>query len=159
MKKSDRFYNVALLVLALAIVFVVVYKFVLNRPAGIEKPRIENPQEIAVATLDGGNIKLSDLIEKEKECYFLFFELTNCQSCIYKGVVELETLEKNGKKCFGAAIHDWPDEIKGWSHNYTLKTFVVIKKVAYYEHMHAPYLPVLIKFIDGEVHSYKYITP
>ncbi len=157
MKKSERLYNLVMVVLSVGIVFVLIYKFLLKGPGTGERPKIENPHEITVMKLDGTVIRFSELIGETHECYCLFFELTNCQSCIYKGIFELENLEKKGKNCFAIAIHDWLEEIKGWSQHYELKNFSVIKKVDFYEHIHAPYLPIIVKFHNGRLSSYKYV--
>jgi hypothetical protein len=156
---KDKIYTILILVLSIAIVFVLLYKFVIKRPLVIEGPKIENPEKITALRLDGSEVNLFGLISEKDECYCLLFELDNCQSCIYKGIVELETLEKEGKNCLGIAIHDWFEEIKGWSQHYKLKTFVVLKKVRYYEYIHSPHLPIIIKFKEGKINSYKYISP
>lgn len=156
---KNRIYTILIIVISVAIIFVLLYKFVIKRAPAIEVPEIKNSEKITVQTLEGIEIKLFERIGKTAECYCLFFELSNCQSCIYEGIMELENLEKNGKTCFGITIHDWYEEIRGWSQHYKLKTFFVLKKVAYYEYMHAPHLPLIIKFKEGKIDSYKYITP
>ncbi|MCI0470823.1 MAG: hypothetical protein L0Y73_04110 [Candidatus Aminicenantes bacterium] len=157
MVQKNKIYNILIFVFACGLVFVLVYKFVIRKPAVIEGPRIDNPQDVIVYTLDGNETNLAESIGDKGDCYCLFFEISNCHSCILKGIYELENLEKNGKKCLGIALHDWLDDIKGWSQNYKLKTFLMIKKIVFHENFSVPYLPLLIRFKDGKIYSYQYI--
>lgn len=159
MKKSDLFLNIGIGVVILAIITVILFKFVINKTGKEESFKINNIEKIMVSDLNGNQINFSDLLDKEGDTYILIFELRNCYSCIFKGIENLKSLKKSGKSCFGLAVHDYLDELNGWSTNHDFNPFFMIKKSEYFDNIHSTHLPVFIKITNGKVESYRFITP
>jgi hypothetical protein len=158
MKRSDWFFNIGIVALIIGIIVVVLFKFVLNQgPSGQFK--IETMSQVQLLDLNKNNLKLTDLLEGESDSYCLIFELTNCYSCIYKGLEDLKILQKSGSNCFAIAINDYADDVEGWSKNHNFSPFFVLKKIDFYKYFQSSLLPVLIKLNKEGVKSYRFITP
>lgn len=158
MKKLDRFYNIGIGILVIGIVVVVIFKFFLAKPPQ-ESFDIKGINQILVTDLSGSEIKLSEFIAKDTATYFMLFRLDDCFSCIYLGLEDLKTLKKEGRPCFGLVVHDYIDEVSGWAAQYDFTPFLVLKKVDFIENIKSLSTPVFVKFADGKVESYRYITP
>jgi len=98
MKNRNLFYNISILILSLAIIVVVLFKFVLNH--NIEKAfDIKNFDQIHLVDFSGKQVNLSDILCKHKSLYFLIFGLNSCYSCVSKGLMDLKDLSKSGNFC------------------------------------------------------------
>lgn len=157
MSKKDKLFYSIVGIFLIAIIVIGSYKFILNKNSA-NPPQIERADEIVITTLNGMKTSLANLINDDGETYCLILEIYNCSSCIYKGLSEMENLEKSGKDCFCLVVHDWPSEVSGWSKHYDFQNFVSVKKSVFYKHCHSPYLPVLIKFQKGKLKSYRFIS-
>lgn len=157
MTMKDRlFYSVVAVLLSL-IVVIGINKFYIGKKQA-NSPRMENPEEIIITNLDNTQVTLASLLKEPARTYILILEIYNCSSCIYKGLSELESLTKEGEECFCLVVHDWPQEVAGWSQHYDYQRFVHIKKAAFYQYFHSPYLPVLLKIENKKIKSSRYIS-
>lgn len=159
MKKKDLFYNIAIGVVALAIVVVVLFKFILPGKPAQSGFAFNDLEKITVLDLSGNKLKLADLLSKDESTYVFILELTNCNSCIYQGMEDLMRLKEAGKPCFSIVSHHLIDEVSGWSTTQDFSPFYMLKKHDFYEHIHSPVMPVLAKIRNGKVESFRYIRP
>ncbi len=157
MKKSDLFLNIAISVLFVAIVVVVLFKYVIRDDSHLF--HIENLNIISVAELDGKVVPLIDLVDKNGDTYCLIFELNNCYSCIVNGLEDLKKLQAAGAKCIAIVVHDYIEEVNGWSKNHDFSHFYIIKKIDFFKTIHSSVLPVVFRIKDGKVKNFKFITP
>jgi hypothetical protein len=157
-KKLDRFYNIGIGVLVIGIAAVLIFKFVLDDPPH-ESFRINGIDQIIVSDLNGNEIKLSEFLAKDTATYFMLFGLNDCFSCIYLGLEDLKVLKKAGRPCFGLVVHDYIEEVGGWAAQYDFTPFLVLKKLDFLENIKSASTPVFVKFADGKVESYGYISP
>lgn len=159
MKTPDRFYNLAIILAIIGIIALVLFKYVIPGRSQSNDFQIKDFDKITVLDLSGNEVKLADLLAEEESTYCLFFELTNCYSCLFKGIEDLKSLKSAGKPCVGLAVHHMVDEIAGWSANYDFTPFFMLKKESYYEHIQSPVMPVMVKLRKGKVESFRYILP
>lgn len=158
MKKRDIFYNTGIGVLIIAIVVLVVFKFILPQKA---KPDfwIKDYEKVTVMDLDGNELLLPSLFDKDGSTYFLIFDMSDCFSCISKGLEDLKSLKNAGKPCLAIVVHHMVDEVRGWSANYEFSPFFVIMRPAFYEHIKTPLTPVMVEFKNGGIESYRFLRP
>jgi len=157
MKRSERFFNIGIPVLAIGIIALLIVKFALNK-----KPQdfsIKDPAGISVLDLKGTIVSLSSLFDDEKGTYCLLFELTNCNTCIVKGLSDLIQLEKAGERCIAIVIHDLPEEVAGWSKFQEFSSFYILKKIDFFNYIQSALLPVFFKINAGKVEMFRFITP
>jgi len=102
-------------------------------------------------------MKFSDLLQTE-ECYILFFELSNCSPCIFKGLNELRELKQRGKKVYAITIHKWIEEWKTWVNNVAFNEIYLLNKELVRDEIFFPYLPVILKFKNRKTYVYKFVT-
>ena len=121
MKKRELFYDILIAVVVVTIIGVVVYKFVLKQNPQMEFA-IDELNKINLNTLSHSKIKMSDII-KDRDVFVLIIDMHNCYTCIHKGIEDLKRLQKSGKECFVIVIHDYLDEVKGWSETIDFKPF------------------------------------
>ncbi len=154
---KDKLLNIFIFILIIIFFILLLYK------AGVIKKEnkiLDWEKLISIEFLDmeGNKIKARTFLEN-KENYILVFNITDCSLCITKGIEELKYFEKKGKNSFGIIIYDRPEEIKGWSSNYSFNRFYIITKEKYYKIFMNKYTPVLIYLYKNRVKWYKYITP
>ena len=158
MKIREHFLTIGIVVLLLCIAGVGVFKFVLpGTPA--DSFHLKNIERLRIVDLDGNEITFTDIPPKNDSSYCLLFNLTDCYSCIYRGLEELTALKKAGKNCFGLVIDDNYKDVDVWAAHYEFSPFLVLKRVDFYEHIKSVVTPVMVKFENGHVDSYKYIMP
>lgn len=112
---------------------------------------------ITLLSPQGEEIYLSAFLKTEEE-YVLFFKLTDCPACIYKGLYELKQLEQAGKLTIAVTIHEWIEEWKAWVKNCEIKNIYFLKWSDVKDIINFPYTPILIKMKKGIIKSYRYIT-
>jgi len=154
----DRFFTIGIAVLLLCIAAVVIFKFVLPRKP-VDSFHVNKTEQLTVVDLDGNEIKFSDILSKDESSYCLLFSLKDCYSCIFRGLEDLTNLRRAGKNCFGLVIDDNYKDVDIWAANYEFTPFLVLKRVDFYEHIKSVVTPVLVKFENGNVDSFKYIMP
>ena len=159
MKSKDLIFSLGIVVLLIAVVVVVVFKFVLNRGRQDAAFRINAFENLVLIDMNNNPIKFPDLLDKNKETYCLIFEMTNCYSCIYFGIEDLKKLREAGKDSMAIVVDDRLYEVAGWSEKQEFSPIFMLKKIDFYDHIQSSLLPVLVKIKDGEVKSYRYITP
>ena len=158
MKRGGWFANILIGVLAAAVLAVGLYKFFFQ-----EQPlapfRFDGFEKITVSDLDGSVLPLSGLAAEDGMTYCLIFEISDCPSCIFKGIEDLKRLKQAGKAYIPLLVHDLIDEVRGWSASNNFFPLYMLSKVDFYEHVHTPITPVMIKIKKNRVESYRYITP
>ncbi|MGE5344114.1 MAG: hypothetical protein ACM3SY_21825 [Candidatus Omnitrophota bacterium] len=158
MKKAQWLYGTAIGVLVIGIILVIIFRFILP-PKNPNAVNIKEFEKVSVIDLNGEQVRLADLAKKDQITYCMIFELTNCFSCIQKGIDDLKTLKKEGKSCIALAVHELIDEVNGFSATVEFAPFFMLKKKDFYEYVTTAHLPVMIKLKNGEVESFRYITP
>jgi hypothetical protein len=161
MKSKDIIFSSGIVVLVIAVVVVVFFKFVSGpgRHEHDDSFRIDALDNLVLTDMNNNSIKFPDLLDKNKETYCLLFEMTNCYSCIYYGIEDLKKLKKAGKACMAIVVDDRLYEVVGWSEKQGFSSIFMLGKVDFYDHIRSPTLPVMVKIKDGEVKSFRYITP
>lgn len=159
MKTTDRIYSIAIVVVILAIIGVVIYKFAVPGKPDVGAFDIKEFEKMIVLDLDGSEVRLADLAAKDEITYCFIFELSNCYSCIFQGIEDLKRLKNAGKSCLGLAVHHMIDEISGWSANYDFSPFFMLKKENFYEHIRTPVMPVMVQIKNGKIVGFRYIRP
>lgn len=156
MKKTiDIIFNVSIGILIIAVFILLYFKFFKKNENAFD---IKNIDDIYVYSTDNQKINLSNIMKETKENYIIFLEVSGCPSCIHNGFLEAQGLKEAGEKSLIIVIYDWFNEWKNWTQNYEFSPIYMIKKETYFKHIFSPFLPVLVKFKNGKVKNYKYIT-
>jgi|YNPBryunderm2012_1023409.scaffolds.fasta_scaffold08305_5 hypothetical protein len=111
---------------------------------------------IKISSPEGEETFLSSIL-KTGENYILFFKLTDCPACIYKGLNEIKQLEFSGKQALAITIHEWIDEWKAWVKNSDISNAYLLKKSDIEDIINFPYTPILVRIKNNTIKSYKYI--
>jgi len=90
--------------------------------------------------------------------FLLFFEFHNCESCIAKGLADVESLQKAGMKVAVVAIEDELEYVLGRAKFYPGLDFFLVKKADFYEKAEFSHLPVLARFESGKMRFARQIT-
>jgi hypothetical protein len=158
MDKKNLFLNIAITVAAVLVILVALFKFILpNKPAS--SFQLNNPEQIEVQDFMENKLPLSGVIDKEKLTYIFIFEITDCGTCLFKGMEDMMRLKKAGNPCLAIAVHDLLDELRGWSAHYEFTPFYMLKKTDFYQHIQAAGTPVIAKIKHKKVVGYRYIVP
>jgi len=158
MKRAYFVANVVIALLVAVAAALIIFKFVLPR-SETGSFEIKDLNTITVYDLNENPLNLTDLLDKDKETYCLMFELTNCYSCIFKGIEELRQLRQSGAHCLAIAVHDLVFDIEGWSKKQSFSPFFVLKKIDFYRAIQSPFMPVLFTLENGKVTHFRFITP
>jgi hypothetical protein len=158
MMKSNRFiyYGIGILLIAIIIVLQVKFKFFIKSNEG-NSFKIEYLENLSVKDLNGEDIKFLDLLNKNVISYCMIFELSNCNSCIIKGLEDLKKLRGEKTQCMAVIVHDLVDEASGWSIHQDFFPFFVMNKRDFYEYVQSALLPVIVRFENEKVVKYRYI--
>lgn len=157
MKKSDLFFSIGAGILALAIILVVVFKFLVT-PKPKETFDIQDIEQIKVTDFNGDEINLTLFLEKSEVTYMLIFQLNDCYSCVYRGLTDLKALQKEGKQCLALVVHDNMEDVQGWSAHEDFSPFLMLKRTDFLEYVNCPHTPVFLKIAKGKIKSYRYIV-
>jgi hypothetical protein len=158
MKRANFVANIIIALLVAVAAALIIVKFVLPRSeAGPFE--IKDLNAVTVYDLNENPLRLTDLLDKDKETYCLMFELTNCYSCIFNGIEELRQLRQSGAHCLAIAVHDLVYDIEGWSRKQAFSPFFVLKKIDFYRAIQSPLMPVLFTLKNGRVTRFRFITP
>ncbi len=156
MSKKNFYLNIAIIMMIIAIILLVVFKFVINDNRNDVSLDIEKTN---LVDLNGNKIKLSQMLSNDKVTYCLIFDMNDCPSCILKGLNDLSELKKTGLKSMAIVVHNRIDEVSGWSSNYDYSPFYMLNRNKFYEYIHVQSTPVIIKIRNGKVENYRYIFP
>lgn len=99
-------------------------RFARKRQDYLKFNKIEN---ITLITLEKKEIRFDDILSHD-ESYILFFDLSNCPPCIFRGLNELRELKKSGKSAYAVVIHNWADEWIQWVRNADFNPIYMLKK-------------------------------
>ena len=156
--KKEQLFNLAIVILLTGISLLVIFKFVLNKPAQ-DSFAIKEIDQVLVTDLMGNEIPLPKWLSNNDATYFLAFDLKDCFGCISKGMEELKSLKNSGKSCFGLVIDDYYQDVAVWASNYEYLHFLVLKRSEFYDHIKSALTPVIFKIENGKVTGYRFITP
>ncbi len=160
MKIKENLLNATLVLIIIAVVTVILFKFVLTGDHHDHNAvSIENPDQISLIDMHGNSIKFPDVVDSDRETYLLIFEMTNCYTCIFDGIGDLIKLKKAGKNCLTIAVHDQLIDVSGWSATHDFTPFYMLKKVDFYEHIRCSKFPVMVKLKNGVPISHRFIEP
>ncbi len=157
MKRKIKPLDVAI-VFMLIVTGVLVYNKVINKSASGTPFRMNNTQGMTVRDVSGDTLKWASLLPETGDCWFLILEMSNCNTCIYKGIDDLKALQAAGKPCFVIVVHDIVDEVAGWSGTIAFTPFYMLNRVDYYEHVSSMILPALVRVNGNEIRNFRYIT-
>jgi len=158
MRKSDLIFRISVIVIGLAITGVLLFRFVLNKDQK-NLVAIDNPDKITLFSVDEEVISLSQLMGKSKTLYFVIFNLNDCYSCIAKGFDALGAMQKEGKNCAAIVIHEYVDEIKGWSEKQDFSPIYMMKRSVFYNYIRTPHVPLFVHISKGKIRNFQFITP
>ena len=156
MNKKQLLLNISIGIAILAVLAVVLVKFVLPWKSG-NQYQFRDFEKIVVYNTDGKTIPLSSIVSKAESTYCFLFNMNDCFTCIAKGIEDLESLKKSGKKAIGLMVHDNIKEVKGWASTYEFSPFYSIKRSEVYEHIILPKLPVMLEIKNNEIENIRYI--
>jgi hypothetical protein len=157
MKREELISYIAIGIVVIGIIILVLFKFVIVKKHA-DSFAFKDFDKITVTDLNGNENKLTDLVSKDGSTYCFIFDLSDCYSCIYKGIQDMKVLKKAGKLCICLVVHHNVDEVRGWTTNHDFSPFFVLNKVDFYEHVHTQMLPVIVQIRSKEVENAKYIT-
>lgn len=147
-----------LITIALLItIAVVVYFRFIQKSKGL-RASFESVQSIVLTNMSGDQRNLAELLRAKKTTFMMLMEIDNCPPCVYKGIQDLSELKKAGNCCLVVVVHNWPDEIRGWSRNYEFSPFYVLSKSSFYKHFNIMHLPAILKLRNNKIKSTRYIT-
>lgn len=146
-------------VLIVSAIVVMLFAFVINKEAGVKAFGIKEFENIPVTDLEGSEIKLVDLVSKDENTYIFIFRLLDCPSCVKQGIQDLRSLVKAGKSGLVLVVYDSMDEVEEIAAQYNLSLFFLLGKKDFFEYVHTPVMPVLIKIKNNKLQSHRYIRP
>jgi len=155
----ERLLDIGIIILALVIILILFVKF---NP--LEKKKklsvsIDNIELLNVIDLNSNSIRLVDIMRSSEETYCMLFELTSCHSCILQGIEDIKSLREAGNESIIILVHDYFEDFKGWSISKNINFSYLMKKSDFYKHINIPALPVILKFKENQLRSFKFITP
>jgi len=156
MKKQDVLFYSLLGVITLAIVVLVLFKFVFISKDSL---KITNLQKLTVKDLKGSELNLVEFLKKKDRVYVLLFSLADCSSCVFKGVDDLKMLDEAGKSAVALIVNDDVEDVKAWAIHYKYLPVLILKRVDFFEHVNCVTTPVMITFKKGKIKGYRYILP
>jgi len=156
LNKKDLFLNILLGAVAVSLILLSVSKFLLKTKSNSPE-MMKEIEKISVVGIDGREKKLTQLLKEDTDTYCMIFGLTDCATCIYKGIGDLQALEKKKNRCIAIAVHDSLDDVKGFAGTYTFGHFFMMSKPDFYKHVAVQHLPVIIRFDGARIKSFFYI--
>lgn len=158
MKKKELVANVIIGLLVIAVIAVIVIKFVIgNKPTATFD--IRNMDEIEVLDLENNPVRFTNLLSSEGVVYCLLFDNRDCTSCIIKGLDDIKALRKEGKRTLTLAMFDLMDDLRAWANVNECQDIFLLKKVTFYDHFFCQTTPVMIRFNNRDIEAFKYIIP
>lgn len=159
MMPRERLLDFVIIILALAIVFILFLKFNPLEKKNKFSVSIDNIESVKVMDLHSESIKLIDAMNSSEETFCMIFELTNCFSCILKGLEDIKNLRTNGNESIIILVHDNFEDFKGWTISKNINFAYLMKKSDFYNHLNIPTLPAILKFKENKLRSFRFITP
>jgi len=147
--------EILIAILTIALIMVIYLRFGRELPAPVT---LGDPEKIIVHDMSDYDSRLADVLAGVPSAYFLFLELDNCPTCLYKGMRDIEALVDAGEPAFVVVVDDWQSEVEGWSEHYPRVPFFRMAKDVFYSQMQAGHLPVLLKLEGTEITSHRFIT-
>jgi len=152
MKRGDLAYGALSIAMLAAAAWVIWAKYFR------EPLRFAALQDTTVTDMDGQALPFAELANGSDDVYFLFLELENCESCLYKGLNDIQALAEAGESAAAVVVNDWQQEVAGWSKHYAFPIYR-LSKSDFYQSFRTDYLPMLTTFRHGEVDGARPITP
>jgi hypothetical protein len=158
MKKPDFVFRTVVVTLVILIAVVFLFRFVIKKDRTMQVA-IENPEKIDLITLENKTVTLDRLEKQSGYLYLAIFDYSDCYSCIVKGLNDLRALQGKGKNCAAIVLHEYIEEIRGWSANQDFSPFYMMRKSVFYEHIKTPHTPLFVCIKNGKIDSFRFITP
>lgn len=155
----ERLLDFVVIILALAIVFILFVKFNPLEKNNKFSVSIDNIESVKVMDLHSESIKLIDAMNSSEETFCMIFELTNCFSCIVNGIEDVKSLREMGNASIIILVHDNFEDFNGWSISKNINFAYLMNKSDFYKHINVPTLPVILKFKENKLRSFRFITP
>lgn len=156
MKNKDLFLNIGMVVMILAVVVAVLFKFVI-KPSPPALFKINDLEKLVVTDMAGNPIQLVDLLDDKQETFIGLFEMHTCYSCIFDTVELAKQTKIAGKPALIIPIHDVLDDVQGWSTTIDFSFVYMMKRMLYHDQITCPVLPVIIKMKNRKVIDYKFV--
>jgi hypothetical protein len=154
--KKNLFANGIIVLLLILLAIIIIYKFMLK--PDLKFVNINDFNRIIYKDFKGMSNTMKTLIKDNSNNYFLVFEINDCGSCILKGIEDLKYFANKGYNAIAVIVYDRPEELVGWTKNYSFKRFITIKKEDFYNYFNSQYLPVFFSVSDNKIKNIKYIT-
>jgi hypothetical protein len=113
---------------------------------------------VSIVSRDRSGMTLKKELLSNDITYVLIMELSNCPSCIDKGILEIRELQKRGKKGIILVSHQWIEEWLSWVINYEQDPMYFTNKEDLESIVMFPYLPIILRIKEGRINSFKYIS-
>jgi len=155
---SDRIFNVIIVVLMGFVGYLAYQRLYGDADYG---KRIQDIGRTMVTSREGHTVTLSSLLaqgDKTDNTHLLILELENCESCLYKGITDIQSLAKSGNHTLVVVVNDWPIEVKSWAEHYPDIPIFAMPKSTFYNHFNLSYLPAILRIEGEKVVTHRDIT-
>ncbi len=156
--KKDLFLDILLGAAAIGIILLGVSKFMLKTKSN-SSVMVNEIEKINILGIDGKEKRFTELLKEDTDTYCMIFDLTDCATCIYKGIADLQALKKEKIPCVAIAVHDSIDDVKGYAGIHDFNPFFMMRKKDFYKYVSVLQLPVIIRFNGTDIKSFRYILP
>lgn len=158
MNKKERYLNLLIGILVVAVIYAALIRFVF-KPVNGESFAVSNPDYIPVADLSGTVFPLSRILAQTGDTYCFIFDVRDCGTCILKGKEDINSLVKEGKTGIFIMINDITGDTASWASVNEISNIFTLKKSDFYQHITAASTPVMVKFRGLKTESHRYIFP
>lgn len=114
---------------------------------------------VPIISMEMNSLILDQELSGHDESLVLILELSNCPSCISRGINEVREARKIGKHAIILVSHPWIEEWASWTQNYKSDPVFMVKKDDLSSLVSFPYLPIMLNMKKGQIVSYRLITP
>jgi len=157
MKKQDVFFYSILGVISIAIIVLVLFKFVfVHKDSSFA---IDGLEKLTIKDLHGSELNMVEYLKRYNRVFVLLFGLGDCNSCVYKGVEDLKMLNDAGKHSIALIVSNDIEDVKAWTLHYEFLTVFILKRLDFFDHITCVTTPVMITFEKGKIKGYRYIMP
>ena len=157
--KKNILLNTSLVIIGIVFVTLVYFKLFKTHQPQMAQLRIDRFEELTLMDLSKDSLKLTEILNDNDTHYILILEMSNCSTCIYKGLDTMTALKKAGKACMVIVVHDLIDEVAGWSATTDFSPFYMMTGVDFYEHIRTPLMPAIVTIKNKSIINTRYITP
>lgn len=155
---KEKVVNGLIFFLCAMIIVIVFIKF--GVPMIRRSDRIDvNFSKINLLTIENKSVSYEELNNEKKDYCVFFFSLKDCMTCVMKGLLDVENMQKNGDDVLLIIIHNDVNEMKSWLGTYANgnEAYMISSEQAY-KYIRSPYLPIMVTVDGGKIENYRYIT-